>query len=256
MEILRKNFEPAFLEFAPWAEIPGLFQGVTLRAEERGPEEGLALLSAASRERGFQGACRPAQVHGQRVLDIRLLDNGGRGGFDLRQSVEGDGLAGAEPGLLGVISIADCVPVFLLDRERRAWALLHAGWRGTAAGVLQEGIAVLGLLCGTRPEELDMYLGPAVCGRCYEVEREVAVWLGAEAPGSPGYDGPSESGRWLVDIRAVLAHQAKESGVPSGNIRTSGYCTRCNNDLFHSFRAEGENGLRRMWAFMGFSPAK
>ncbi len=253
MEITRNSAGESFIEYAPWTGVPGLSHGVTLRAPGRGPNEGLARLAGAARGWGFTGACRTAQVHGQRVLDIRLLGRGGNEAFDMKQSVEGDGLVGVEPGLLGIISVADCVPVFLLARERRAWALLHAGWRGITAGVLQEGLALLRILGKADPAETEIYLGPAICGRCYEVGREVAFWLGALETGAPGHVGRNERGLWQVDLRRILAHQACALGVAEDRIHTSSYCTRCHNNLFHSFRAEGESGLKRMWAFMGFS---
>ncbi len=253
METILEQDSLSCMQYTLWSGVPGLVQGISLRAAGRGHGEGLPFLADFLRERGLRDAFRLKQVHGQRVVDVKLLDGVSGGRFSMLQSLEGDGLAGVEAGLAGVVSAADCTPVFILSRRARAWALLHAGWRGVAAGVLQAGLDRLRDLAGTDPSELEIYLGPSICGACYEVGREVAVWLGVRGEESPGFAGMTERGAWRVDIRAVLAHQARSLGTPPENIGISRWCTRCNNDLFHSFRAEGKAALGRMWAFMGFS---
>ncbi|MCE5272300.1 polyphenol oxidase family protein [bacterium] len=253
METLRAEGQFFYVRYNPWAEVPGLVHGVSLRLPERGRGEGLPFLGAELAARGFRDAFRLAQVHGQRVVDVGLLEGALGEAFSLEHVLEGDGLVGVAPGLAAVVSAADCVPVFVLARKARAWALLHAGWRGIAAGVLQAGLARLAELAGAAPQELEIYLGPAICGACYEVGREVAVWLGVQGPETPGFAGRTPGDGWKIDLRALLAQRAQELGVPAASIAVSRWCTRCHNDLFHSFRAEAEAGLGRMWAFMGFA---
>src|SRR5690606_18360795 len=96
-----------------------------------------------------------------------------------------DGHATRAPGLLLAVSVADCVPVSLVDPERRAVALLHAGWRGAAAGILERGLEVLAERLLARPEDLHVHLGPAICGGCYEVGPEVHRALGLPEPPAP-----------------------------------------------------------------------
>jgi copper oxidase (laccase) domain-containing protein len=136
-----------------------------------------------------------------------------------------DGHASTEIGLLMTVSVADCVPISLIATQPRCAALLHGGWRGVAAGILENGIAALHELCGVRTEDLILHLGPAICGACYEVGPEVHRALGT---------GPVD-GSAPVDLRAVLARRAKAAGIETTRISVSEHCTRCGG-LFHSHR--------------------
>jgi copper oxidase (laccase) domain-containing protein len=103
-------------------------------------------------------------------------------------------------------------------------ALLHSGWRGTAARITTEAIAALARQ-GLPPDELAIHLGPAICGRCYEVSIEVREQLTGEPVTRPG----------KVDLRSLIAEHATETGVQK--ITVSSFCTRCDNDRFFSHRA-------------------
>ena len=113
--------------------------------------------------------------------------------------------------------------------------MLHGGWRGTAAGILRRGLS--GLPSVSR---VWIHLGPAVCGRCYEVGPEVHEQLGLEPPATPS----------PVDVRGVLAHQAIETGVAPDRITVSEHCTRCGEGFF-SHRG-GDTG--RQVGFLGIRP--
>ena len=125
-------------------------------------------------------------------------------------------------GTLLAVSIADCVPVFIVDDRARMVGVLHAGWRGVAAGILTRGIKCM----ASHASALHVHFGPAICGDCYEVGPEVHVALGL----------PEPPGNTNIDIRAVLASQAVKAGVPEANITTSTYCTKCNDSPFFSHR--------------------
>jgi polyphenol oxidase len=158
------------------------------------------------------------QVHGTRIL----VHTGGWEGW-LRAGEEADGHIAAEKGIALAVGIADCVPVFLAHPSGVV-ALLHSGWRGTAARITTEAIAALARY-GLAPDELAMHLGPAICGRCYEVSAEVREQL----TGQPA----TRAGN--VDLRSLIADHAAEMGVQK--ITVSSSCTRCDNDRFFSHRA-------------------
>jgi YfiH family protein len=149
-----------------------------------------------------------------------------------------DGHATTTPGLLLTISVADCVPVFLLDPEARAIALLHAGWRGVAGDVLEAGLDALAELAGTRPEHVWMHAGPAICERCYEVGPEVHAAIGLPRP----------EGNTTIDLRGALARRAQRSGIALDRVTISAHCTKCGPGRFFSHRA-GERG--RQMALLG-----
>lgn len=158
------------------------------------------------------------QIHGTRVL----VHTGGWEGW-LRAGEEADGHIAAEKGIALAVGIADCVPVFIAHPSGVV-ALLHSGWRGTAARITTEAIAALARH-GLPPDELAIHLGPAICGRCYEVSIDVREQLTGEPATRPG----------RVDLRSLIAEHATETGVQK--ITVSPFCTRCDNDRFFSHRA-------------------
>jgi YfiH family protein len=161
------------------------------------------------------------QVHGTRVV----VHTGGWEGW-LRDG-EADGHIAAEKGTALTVGAADCVPVFIAHPSGTV-ALLHSGWRGTAAHITTEAIAALARY-GLAPDEMAIHLGPAICGRCYEVSAEVREQL----TGQPA----TRAGN--VDLRSLIAEHAAETGVQK--ITVSSSCTRCDNDRFFSHRA-GDSG--------------
>ena len=161
------------------------------------------------------------QVHGTTVLTHR----GGWEGF-LRTG-EADGHLAAERGIILTVSIADCVPIFIAHPSGLV-AVLHSGWRGTAGRIVDAGINAYGRL-GIAPDELIVHLGPAICGRCYEVSADVRQQLTGETANRPGN----------VDLRSLIAEHARDLGVT--RISVSPDCTRCDNDKYFSHRA-GDTG--------------
>lgn len=157
------------------------------------------------------------QVHGANVL----VHHPGWEGW-LRAD-EADGHVAVERGTALAVTVADCVPVFIAHPSG-AIELLHSGWRGTAAGIVAHGIAVLEQR-GVRARELRLHTGPAICGDCYEVSGDVYAQLTGSNPGGPR----------TIDLRGLIADQARARGVT--HISTSASCTRCDNDRFYSHRA-------------------
>ena len=128
------------LRYTPWEDVPGLVQGVTVKDPAGGGVEYPRLEEYAAGMK-FVRLARLHQVHGSRVLDLDRPDAAFP--FGGPEMPEADGTVGSGPGVLGVVSAADCVPAFLLDRRARRWAAIHAGWRGVVAGVLPTAIRVL-----------------------------------------------------------------------------------------------------------------
>lgn len=127
------------------------------------------------------------------------------------------------PAIAAAVTIADCVPVFVAHPSGVV-AMVHAGWRGTAAHLIEQVIRRLAA-SGLAAEDLHLHLGPAVCGRCYEVGPDVYEQL----TGSRTFRHRS------VDLRGLIAEQAQGAGV--GHLSGSKSCTRCDNDRFFSHRA-------------------
>jgi YfiH family protein len=170
---------------------------------------------------GVRRLATAAQVHGARVL---VHIEGWEGWL---RELEADGHFAAARGTAMAVSIADCVPVFLAHPSGAA-ALLHSGWRGTAARIVEKGIATF-THRGLPASELRMHLGPAICGDCYEVSPEVFQKLTGQQVPKPR----------TIDLRARIADHACAAGVQ--HITVSRCCTRHHNDRFFSHRA-GDTG--------------
>lgn len=186
-------------------------------------------------------ACRTA-VHARQVHAARVLRHGPASpGVFIAD--DADGHVTREPGVLLTVSVADCVPVSIVDPARRVIALLHAGWRGVAADILEAGLRALLATTEGEPGDLSLHLGPAICGACYEVGPEVHHALGLPAPAGPA----------PVDLRHVLAVRAIDAGLDAERITVSEHCTRCGDSPFFSHRG-GER--ERQMAVLGIREAR
>jgi YfiH family protein len=185
---------------------------------------------------GFGTVAHARQVHEIRVAVHAELPRGVH-----IENRPADGHVTCTAGVLLAVTVADCVPVYLVDPERRAVALLHAGWRGIAGGILTEGVRALHTRFTSEATRLRVHLGPAICGTCYEVGPEVFAALELATPPGPA----------LVDVRAVLVSQALDLGIPEDHITLSEQCTLCGTAGLFSHRG---GRSERQAALLGLRP--
>ena len=202
---------------------------------------------------------------------------GAPGGSSSPLERKGDGLMTDEPGLLLGIQTADCIPVLVADRKRRAVAAFHAGWRGTVQRIVESGVGRMRLQFGSRPEDLVASIGPGIGPCCYSVGEEVLsefesqfaysrelfrevydsdpvrtrypmLFLTQRAPGHSPI-GPS------LHLNLVEANrrQLLAAGLKPRSIHVVGGCTSCQPELFFSHRgSQGHAG--RMMSLIGIRP--
>lgn len=181
------------------------------------------------------------QVHGRMVAAVGAKDAGG-------SIPDADGLASAEPGTVLAVHAADCVTILLADPPTRAVAAVHAGWRGTAAGIATEAVQVMAGRFGARRDDLLAVLGPSI-GPChYEVDEPVLDAL-RPWPWWEAVTVPSGPGRWRLDLWAANRRQLLESGLRPERIEVLDLCTYHHPDLFYSYRRDRVTG--RMAAVIG-----
>lgn len=219
-----------------WAErFPAIVQGTTGRGGGEEPFDlGLsgrqpvgAVLDrwrALVEATGMHTAVHARQVH---RADIWIHRERGAPGITVMDGY--DGHVTDRAGLLLSVGVADCVPVFIVDPEAKAVAMLHAGWRGTAAGIVERGIHRLAESWQSAPERLWLHCGPSICGECYEVGPEVHAGVNPE-------QAPPE-GNTCINLRAAIAARAVAAGLPAGHVTLSSHCTRCGPPDFFSHRA-------------------
>jgi YfiH family protein len=176
------------------------------------------------------------QVHGGAARVVTAADRG-RGTLAPGDAIPGtDALVTADPGTVLAVLVGDCVPIVLYDPAARVLAAVHAGWRGTVAGVSAAALAAMTSL-GARPESVLAGLGPAIGPDRYQVGADVrdavADGLGAAAAGVLRPDG---SGRWLLDLWAANRALLVRAGVPDRQIHVAAVPTGPDPGLFFSDR--------------------
>jgi polyphenol oxidase len=168
------------------------------------------------------------QVHGNRVIDA----------FDAGPGEEADGCVTGTGGVVCAVLSADCLPVFLCDRRSTRIGILHAGWRGLANGIIEEGLRSIKL----PPVNLLAWLGPTIGPSAYEVGDEVRkTFVGQDRDFSECFTGvPHRPGRWLADLYGIARRKLRAQGVDTiyGGLR----CTLRENNLFFSHRRDGNCG--------------
>jgi YfiH family protein len=186
---------------------------------------------------------------------------------------KGDGLITDVPGIVLAVKVADCVPVIIADRRQKAVGIFHAGWRGTAARIVQKGVGELRHHLGSDPADIVAAIGPAIGRCCYEIgdqvesefESQFAYWrelfedvfdswsLHTKYPllfmnqRAPGHGEPALSRH--LDLVEANCRQLLDAGLKPENIDRLNQCTSCHTDLFFSHRKERVTG--RMMAAVG-----
>jgi YfiH family protein len=179
------------------------------------------------------------QVHGTKVLLVNEPI-----------TTEGyDALITNKPNIFLAVSIADCTPILIHDEINNAVAAIHAGWKGTAGGIVSNTLELMKEKFGTNGKDCKAFIGACISYNNFEVGTEVAKYF---EPDYKRFDDDKQ--KWFVDLKEVNKKQLIDHGVLIKNIEVSDYCTVANNDLFFSHRKE--NGVTgRMIAVIGIRKA-
>lgn len=156
---------------------------------------------------------------------IKTVDNSG----DCGQS---DALITNKKGLGLAVIIADCTPIFIYDYKNQVIASVHAGWRGTAQNILGKTLNKLLKEFNSKPENLNVYVGPSISQNNYEVGEEVAEKFEKKYL-------IKRDKKYLLDVSGVNYDILLESGIPKVRIQRSALCTFEYSGLFHSYRRDG-----------------
>lgn len=183
-----------------------------------------------------------AQVHGDRVRVVTAEDWGK--GLTRPKDYEVDALVTDVPGTTLMAFGADCLTVLLYDPVHRAIGAAHAGWRGTASGILERTVEAMTTAYGTDPAALLCALGPCISACCYETDQDVpnAMTAALGAAALP-YLQDRGDGKFLVDLKGLNALRLRRAGVREEGIDISPDCTLCKPDKYWSHRhTKGERG--------------
>jgi polyphenol oxidase len=198
-----------------------------------GAEHGLESRERLREQLGLRRLARGYQVHGTTVLcsrtdtDIPRCDSA-----TTQPPVEADGQATSVVGIGALVLTADCLPVAL--GANGAVAMVHAGWRGLAAGVLEEGVRAVRELGGEG--EIVAIVGPGAGLCCYEVGEEVHAAFGG------AHRADSRSSTRNIDLKAIAHDRLLAAGVAA--VQDLAMCTIC-DERFFSYRREGARAGRQ-----------
>ena len=182
-----------------------------------------------------EGLAIAKQIHSDQVL---VADKPGNLG-------PGDALISKRPGVTVAIRTADCLPILIVDTRTRAVAAVHAGWRGVVAEIASKTIDTMRLQFGSRPEDLEIAIGPGIGPCCFEVGAEVAVQFRGFFP-----ERKDLQDRTKLDLAETITRQLRRNGVIASQISTSGLCSCCKSEMFESYRRDRQ-GAGRMLAAIG-----
>lgn len=177
------------------------------------------------------------QIHSDLVRPVTCADVK-RDLYDV-EPYEVDGLVTDIPGVSLVVFGADCLPVLFYDPVRRVAAAAHAGWRGTAAGIVERAVEKMAFY-GSRPEDILAAIGPGISRCCFETHEDVPnAMTAAMAGGVLPFIQLKDNGKFAVDLKGINAKRLELAGVTPDHIAICGDCTACMRDKYWSHRIMG-----------------
>jgi len=179
------------------------------------------------------------QVHGNRTL---ILDRKSSPS-SLNLPATADALFTNRNDLYLTVRVADCLPIYVYDRDNRIVGLIHAGWRGTLLEIARRALSAAQEKLGLNPASCSVLLGPCIKSCCYQVSAEVALLFSFNSI-------YNRSLKHYLDLCNVNQDQLSEMGVEEQNIFRVPYCTCCNANLYYSYR-RSKNKAERMYAVLG-----
>ena len=165
------------------------------------------------------------QVHGTNIIELSDLNS--------RRKIEADGVYTRSKGMVCAVMTADCMPLFLCNRAGNVVALLHVGWRGLAAGIIERGVNIM----GGEPERLMAWSGPTISGRYFEIGGEVREQLGGS---EQAYRPSTNSGKYYADLIVLTGQRLLQAGVR--DYKYTDVCTYAEQNLCYSYRRDGQTG--------------
>ncbi len=173
------------------------------------------------------------QVHGDQ---IHVLDSGAQ--KDSVHLQEGDALLCFEKNIPIAVKTADCVPILLAHPDGLIGAV-HAGWRGTRLKILKKVLIKIRDEFKKDLSKIHLAIGPAICGKCYEVGEEVAREFDSK------YFIQNSNGKFLLNLKKLNFDMAIQAGIPQTQIQVMEDCTLCKPEIYHSYRYESQHGLSK-----------
>lgn len=180
---------------------------------------------------------QPEQVHKDKIA---VISERGEAPVTLPET---DGMITDVPGVLLTTVHADCLPVYLFDPKKLAIGLVHAGWRGTAAGIAPKAVMEMEAAYGSSPSDIQVFIGPGISKCCFETGPEVLEAFSEKWSFAQEF-AEKRGEKYYIDLKGINKRQLASLGVNTSAITVSSHCTCCEQELFCSYRREGGTYLR------------
>ncbi|HZN01716.1 MAG TPA: peptidoglycan editing factor PgeF [Pyrinomonadaceae bacterium] len=178
------------------------------------------------------------QVHGADVRVVQSVEDAKPAETTLGETIYCDVIVSNANGVLAAVKTADCVPILIGDPVTRAFAAVHAGWRGTLATAVVIAVQRLKDEYSAKPENLCVAIGASAGPCCYEVGSEVIDAFTARFGSGADLFTTTRPGHAMIDLLKANRDQLESAGVIPERIHTAPICTMCRTDLFFSYRKE------------------
>ena len=177
------------------------------------------------------------QVHGTLVRSVTAADAESP---ETVPTFDADGLVTDEEGVTLTVFSADCLPILFWDPVRRCIAAVHAGWRGTAAGIAAEAVKAMTQRYGCLTENIHAAIGPGISNCCFETTGDVPAALREHlGPSAEDCITDHKNGKFHVDLKKANTIWLEKAGLERANIAVSDACTACHLETFWSHRRTG-----------------
>ncbi len=155
-----------------------------------------------------------------------------------------DALISSQEEQLLTITVADCLPIYFYDAQKKVVALAHAGWRGVLAQIAPQVIEKMKEHYNCQPSNLEVIIGPHIQACHFEVKNDVAGQFKEK-------DLIIKEGKTFINLAQVVNDQLIKAQVPMTNIKISPDCTYCRSDQYYSYRRDQAPELETMIAYIG-----
>lgn len=175
------------------------------------------------------------QTHSTQVVDAatHLSDTG--------EIPEADASFSTRPGVVCTVMTADCLPLLVTNRQGTGVAAIHAGWRGLQAGIIESTVKQLMRETETQPQDIGVYLGPAIGPQAFEVGPEVKdAFVEHDRQAEIAFKPSPRADHYLADIYQLAIQRLGILGID--NISGGDYCTYSDAERFYSYRRDGRTG--------------
>ena len=188
------------------------------------------------------------QIHSADIFELPTRE------LNESEPQEGDALLTDLQEIAIGVQTADCLPVLLADRRSGAVAAVHAGWRGTLAGIVSSVVGRMEQRFNTRPDDIIAVLGPAIGSCCFEIGAEVVTLFQNSFVETDQFVSRRQAnGKANFNLNLANRIQLRQAGVADNSVFDSDICTVCHNDRFFSYRFElgAEKPVGRQMALIG-----